>query len=162
MDPIRIGQLRFPITIYHRSEAPDPGGSGMIETLINPISTVADIVPTGPIMFYGSIQADFDKPVTHKIFTRWIPLIDSTYLITRTLMTPDGRKRVEYFRVWRIMEIEGRHRFLQYDAQLERFTYEIDVSVTEATTATEAATAAGTFAASITETAVASDTADAT
>lgn len=121
-----VGSLRWPITIYKRVDTPDPATSGMKETLELIAETVADIQPTGPIAYFGSINADYDKPVTHRIYTRWLTPFDAnfdlTYQINRTLNTPDGRVRTEVYRVWRWMEMFGKLRFIQWDCQIENIT----------------------------------------
>ena len=98
----------------------------MVESLELICEVSADIQPTGPIMFFGSVHADYEKPVTHKVFIRWNssydPTFDLNYVIHRTINTPDGRVRTERFRCWRHMEIEGRLRFIQFDCELEATT----------------------------------------
>lgn len=123
MNPIRIGQLRFQLNIYQRSDAPDTESMGIVETDTLVATVAGDVQPVGSMTFFGSINADFDKPVTHRAIVRWLPLADLNYLITRTLNTPDGQTRTENFRVWRLQEVEGRQRFVIFDCQLETVTY---------------------------------------
>jgi hypothetical protein len=134
MEPVRIGALRYIVTLYRRHDIPDPapGATGVIEVLEDPIEFFADIVPTGPIVYFNSINAmsgpgQIDRAITHRVFCRWftppnMATVDLTYLIERIMETPDGKTRKERFRVWRVMELEGRNRFLQFDVMQECVT----------------------------------------
>jgi hypothetical protein len=124
--PIRIGALRWPIRLYQRVDATDtatPTSTGLVESQIDSIETMADVQPVGPLIYFGSINAEEGMKVTHRVFIRWLPLVDINYAIDRVLTTPDGQTRTETFRVWRIMEIEGKQRFNQFDCQLQTTVY---------------------------------------
>jgi hypothetical protein len=118
-DPIRIGQLRWPVTLYQRKQTATPGESGITETPLNETPLHADIQPVGAMMFYGILNADPDQPVTHRIRMRWTDYLDFTNAIQRVTNRPDGTQRVETFRVRRIQEVEGRKRWVQIDVELE-------------------------------------------
>jgi hypothetical protein len=134
MEPLRIGQLRYLVTLYRRHDLPDPapGATGVIEVLEDPIEFAADIIPTGPMVFFDSVNAMsspgvIDRALTHRVFCRWftppnMATVDMTYVIERIMETPDGRTRKERFRVWRVMEVDGKTRFLQWDCMLEAVT----------------------------------------
>ncbi len=117
---IRIGQLRWPVRLVQRQQAAQPApGAGITETVADPVIMHADIQPLGATQFFGSITADPDKPVTHRIIMRWTDYVDYTHAIERVTSRPNGAQRVETFRVRRMYEIEGRKRFCCFECQLE-------------------------------------------
>lgn len=113
---IAIGNLRWLVNIVRRSQAPD-SGTGIAETAIPVATAYADIEASRPMTFYGSVQVD--SPVTHMITMRWRPFLDTTHAITRQTNLPDGKVRIETFRIRRIMEIAGRKRFVKIECELE-------------------------------------------
>ena len=118
---IRIGQLRWPVRLVQRLQTAQlaPGVS-ITEVAADPIIRHADIQPLGATQFFGSITADPDKPVTHRVIMRWTDYVDYTHAIERVTTRPNGSQRVETFRVRRIYEIEGRKRFVCLKCQLEQ------------------------------------------
>jgi head-tail adaptor len=114
---VEIGTLRWPVTIALRTQFPTAGG-GMTEGLSNIISVRADVQPVGPMTFYGSAQVD--TPVTHKITIRWLDWIGTTHVVIRDSKRADGTTRREVFRVRRVMEIDGRKRFLLLECEEEK------------------------------------------
>lgn len=118
-EKVRIGRLRWPVTLYQRKQVVTPGGPGITETRLNETPLHADIQPVGPMTFYGAINADPEQKVTHRITLRWTDLLDFTNAIERVMIRPDGTQRVDTFRVRRILEVEGRQRFVMIEAELE-------------------------------------------
>jgi hypothetical protein len=118
---IRVGQLRWPVRLVQRQQAAQAAPStGITETVANPTIRHADIQPLGAMTFYGALNADPDKPVTHRIIMRWTDYIDYTNAIERVTSRPNGSQRVEVYRVRRMYEIEGRKRFCCFECQLEQ------------------------------------------
>lgn len=117
--PVTIGELRWYVTLAKRQDVPNLD-SGIIEQLA-PIQTVhAAIKPTSLQSFIGAEQ--IDMPISHRIYIRWQPFADLSMfdVITRAMVLPDGSARTETFRVRRVMEWQGRHRFIVADCDLER------------------------------------------
>lgn len=113
-----IGALRWLVTLYRRDQA--PGGESAIDETLVPLATVhADIQPTYPSTFYGSVQVD--TPVTHLIRVRWQDYPPNVDVIMRSTTRPsDGTQRTELYRVRRTKEVAGRKRFLEMECELER------------------------------------------
>lgn len=114
---VEIGSLRWPVTIALRTQVPATTG-GMQETLTDIITVRADVQPVGPMTFYGSAQVD--TPVTHKITIRWLDWVSTLHVIIRDSLRQDGSMRREVFRIRRMMEIDGRKRFLLLEVEEER------------------------------------------
>jgi hypothetical protein len=117
-EPIKIGRLRWPVQLLRRSQFAQPGGTGIVEGE-DAITVHADLQALGPILFYGGVTASGDKAPTHRAIVRWVDGIDMTYAIRRVTNRPNGTQKTEMFRVRRIMEIEGRKRFVSLELQLE-------------------------------------------
>lgn len=118
---IRVGQLRWPVRLVQRMQAaPSAPGVGIIEVAADQVIMHADIQPLGATQFFGSITADPDKPVTHRIIMRWTDYVDYTHAIERVTKRPDGSQRVETYRVRRMYEFGGRKRFCVFECQLEQ------------------------------------------
>lgn len=105
------------MTITARAQTAASTG-GLADTLTSPQTVMADIQPVGPMTFYGSAQVD--TPVTHKIITRWLDYVDTNSIITRVTRRNDGSQRTETFRIRRVLEIDGRKRFLSMECELEK------------------------------------------
>ncbi len=116
-DDNSIGRLRWPVYIATRQQAPDPASPGFVESLANTTLVHANVQPMGPMTFYAGVQVD--TPVTHKIFVRWLDWLDTTCIIYRQTVRPDRSTRIEIFRIRRVMELEGRKRFLRLDCEQE-------------------------------------------
>ena len=117
---VRIGSLRWRVTIATREQEPDPDSPGIVERLTKYQSVRADIQPIGTMTFYAAEQVD--TPLTHKIVIRWLDWVDTTHVVFRVTKRPDGSDMVERFRVRRVMPIDGRQRFLRMDCELEQRT----------------------------------------
>lgn len=117
---VRIGQLRWPVTIATRTQVPDPFGPGLKDVLDALPTVHADIDPIGPLTFYAAAQTD--RPVTHIVRMRWMDWIDTTCVIFRTTTRPDGTFRSEVFRVRRVKEDDGRKRFIDLECEQESRT----------------------------------------
>ena len=114
---VRVGALRWPVVIANREQAADPDSAGILERLSREQSIRADVQPAGPMTFYVAEQVD--TPVTHRITTRWLDLVDAACVIVRATRRPARTVMVERFRVRRVMPIDGRQRFLRMDCELE-------------------------------------------
>ena len=117
---VRIGSLRWRVTIATREQEPDPDSPGIVERLAKLQTVRADIQPIGTMTFYAAEQVD--TPLTHKIVIRWLDWVDTTHVVFRVTKRPDGSDMVERFRVRRVMPIDGRQRFLRRDCELEQRT----------------------------------------
>jgi hypothetical protein len=115
-----IGALRWQVSFYRRPQDADPNGPAMTEDLVRIGPDVhADIQPTYPSTFYGSMQ--IETPVSHLIRVRWLDYIDNVHVIFRTTLRPsDQTFRTECYRVRRCKEIAGRKRFLELECELEK------------------------------------------
>jgi hypothetical protein len=114
---VEIGVLRWPVYIATRQQETDPDGPGFAESLAKTLLVHANIQPMGPMTFYAGMQVD--TPVTHKIFLRWLDWIDTTCIIYRQTLRLDKSSRVEIFRIRRVMELDGRKRFIRLDCEQE-------------------------------------------
>jgi head-tail adaptor len=114
---VEIGSLRWVVTIAKRTQSPGTTG-GMIEALSDIITVRADVQPVGPMVFYGAAQTD--TPITHKISIRWLDFIDTTHVLYRDVIRQDRTTRREVFRIRRMMEVDGRQRFLSLECEMER------------------------------------------
>jgi len=117
---VRIGSLRWRVTIAAREQEPDPDSPGIVERLAKLQTVRADIQPIGTMTFYAAEQVD--TPLTHKIVIRWLDWVDTTHVVFRVTKRPDGSDMIERFRVQRVMPIDGRQRFLRMDCELEQRT----------------------------------------
>jgi len=115
---VRVGDLRWPVVIATRDQAADPNSAGILETFEDRQKVRARILPIGALTFYAAEQVD--RLVTHAITIRWLDWVDATCVIFRTTTRPDKSERVERFRIRRVMEIDGRTRFLRCDCELEK------------------------------------------
>lgn len=116
---VEMADLRWSVIIAKRNQAAASSG-GMQETLTEIITVRADIQPAGAMTFYGAAQ--IDSPVTHKVRLRWLDWIDTTHVIIRDTLRPDGTTRREIFRIRRMLELNGRKRFLELDVEQEKRT----------------------------------------
>jgi head-tail adaptor len=115
---VPIGSLRWEVTIATRTQLPDPSGPGLTEALSRLNTVRADVQPIGALTFYAGAQTD--RPVTHRIRTRWLDYVDETCVVLRATVRQDGSPRYELFRVRRVKEIDGRKRFVELECELER------------------------------------------
>lgn len=114
-----IGSLRWPVTIARRRQTPDSGTS-ILDTYEFIETVRASVTPIGDMIFYGAEQAD--SPVTHRIICRWLDYLVQGLVILRSTLLPTGGQRNEVFRVRRIKERNGRKRFVEILAELERIS----------------------------------------
>ena len=117
---VRIGSLRWSVVIATREQVADPDSPGLLENLAKTQTVRADVQPIGPVTFYAAEQVN--TPVTHRIVMRWLDWVDTTHVIIRVTKRPDQSDMVEWFRVRRVMSIDGRQRFLRLDCELEKRT----------------------------------------
>jgi hypothetical protein len=115
-----IGSLRWQVSLYTRPMDADPNSPGMTEDLVRVGPDVhADIQPTYPSTFYGSMQ--IERPITHLVRLRWLDYLDNVHVVFRTTVRPtDGTFRTECYRVRRCKELAGRKRFLEMEVELEK------------------------------------------
>lgn len=114
-----ISDLKWWVTIAQRGQAPDPNSTGIIETFRDVVEVHANIqpVPDGAA-FYAGMQVDMN--VTDIVTIRFIDWLDTTHVVFRRDVRPDGSVREEMFRIRRVREIEGRKRFLALSCELEK------------------------------------------
>ena len=117
---VRIGSLRWQVSIATREQYPDPDSPGIVERLADEQTVWADIQPIGAMIFYAAEQVD--TPLTHRIVIRWLDWVDATHVVFRVTKRPDGSTMIERFRVRRVMPLDGRQRFLRMDCELEQRT----------------------------------------
>lgn len=115
---VEIGSLRWLVTVATRVQVPDISSPRIVETLANLLKVRANIEPIGAMTFLAGQQTD--RPITHRIRMRWLDWIDETCIVIRTTVRADRTTRIEVFRVRRIKEIDGRKRFIEIEAELER------------------------------------------
>lgn len=119
--PVSIGHLRWPCILAFRNEAPTFDETGITET-IKPVATLhCAIEPMGLQTFLNSEQ--IDTPITHSIYFRWQPFanLEMFNVILRKIILPDGSTRLETYRIRRVGEWMGRHRYIRCDAELELY-----------------------------------------
>jgi hypothetical protein len=104
------------VQIAKRVQAPAQPAT-IAETLINIMEVRADIQPLGPMTFVGSEATD--RPITDRIYIRWLDWLDLTHVIVRSTFRLDKTWRIEIFRLRKIGEVEGRKRYLEILAELE-------------------------------------------
>ncbi len=120
---VAIGSLRWRVTLARRAQVPDPDGVGLIEGLQAIETLRADIQPISALTFWAAASGggdQVDTPVTHRIRMRWVDSLSQDQVILRATLRPDGSTRTEVFRVRRIKELNGRKRFVEIEAELER------------------------------------------
>lgn len=119
-DSISIGDLRWPVTIYRRVQTTG-NGPGIAETRVEIASVYAKIAQKGDAAnatFWGDAQVDTADGWW--IWIRWRAGIDTTCIVVRRSVAPDGATWEETFRVRRLGEEGGRKRFLRISAELEK------------------------------------------
>lgn len=112
----KIGELRWPVQICERLQAPAEDGS-VAESLRPVLAVRARIEPIGAMTFWAAQQTD--TPVTHRVTIRWTDTLTPRHVILRSTMLRDGSTREERFRVRRIKEVSGRQRWMLIEAELE-------------------------------------------
>lgn len=115
---MRIGALRWCVTILERRQEPSGDHAGIDEIYARRQSVRADVQPIGALTFWGAQQTE--TPVTHRITIRWLDGLDNRQAILRETSRLDGTVRTELFRVRRVAEVGGRKRFLSLECELER------------------------------------------
>jgi head-tail adaptor len=113
---VEIGSLRWPVTIAKRVQAA-AGASTISESLTNLLQVHASLKSLGPLTFLTGQQTD--RPVTHRIYIRWLDWLDLTHVIVRQTLRLNQTPRLEVFRIRKIGEVDGRKRFLEILAELE-------------------------------------------
>lgn len=98
-------------------QSPTSGAPSIAETLENLISVHADIQPIAPMTFVGAVATD--RPITDRIYIRWLDWIDMTHVIVRSTLRLDRSTRIQVYRIRKIGEVQGRKRFLEILAELE-------------------------------------------
>lgn len=117
-ETVTIGQLRWPVMIARRVQAPAADGVGVAETLRHVAHVRARVDPIGAATYYGA--AATDTPFTHKIWVRWLPWLDTRHVLLRATEMPGGGYRSELLRVRRVGDWNGRKRFSYIEAEEER------------------------------------------
>ncbi len=115
-DKPNIGRMRWPVLLARRIQVA-AGETTISERLVEPIVVRADIQPLGPMTFLEGAQTD--RPITHRVYLRWLDWIDLQSVIVRRTERPDHTVREEIFRVRKVGEYEGRKRFVELLVELE-------------------------------------------
>ena len=118
---VPVGSLRWPVLLAKRVQVPD-GFTGISEFFEFGEVVRADIQSIGALTFWTAAAGleQTDTPVTHRIRMRWVNYLDQTQVVLRDTRLLDGQIRNEVFRVRRIKELNGRKRFVEIEAELER------------------------------------------
>ena len=112
----RIGRLKWLVSIAQRRNEPTDGG-GLSDEYVDVLSVHADIEPMGPMTFRLGVQTD--TPATHIVTIRWLDWVDTNNVILRKTKRPNDTIRSELFRIRRVMENDGRKRFLTLECEQE-------------------------------------------
>lgn len=118
--PISIGEMRWKVTLASRQES--TGTTTDLNEQYTRICEIwAAIEPMGEEEMIGGEQ--IGTPVSHRITFRWLPYEDVTYFdtIIRYINLPNGERRAEIFRIRKIKEWNGRHRYIIADVELEQY-----------------------------------------
>ncbi len=115
-DTTEIGRLRWPVVIARRVQSP-AGAATIAEGYTDVATVMADVQPIGAMTFLQGQQTD--RPITHRVVTRWLDWIDETFVLIRQTLRLDNTIRTEIFRIRRVMEMGGRKRFLAIECELE-------------------------------------------
>lgn len=113
----RIGELRHPLTVLTRRQAPDPNSTGIVDAFANGQPVHGKVESLTDQTFYADAQIETNP--THLITLRWLDYIDTTCVILRRTELRDGGARLERFRVRRVMELDDRKRFIRLACELE-------------------------------------------
>jgi len=112
-----IGELRWLVTLATRAQSAQPDGTGINEDWIHLVQVHARIQAMRPVTYWTAMQTE--TPVSHVIRIRWVNVLSNTQAILRTTIMQSGEPRTEVYRVRRYMEVEGRKRFVDIEAQQE-------------------------------------------
>lgn len=113
-----IGTLRWLVTLATRRQSAPSDQTGILEAYTMLQTVHADIQPIRPMTYWASMQVD--TPVTHLIRLRWLNVLDDTQAVVRTTTLRNADTRTEIFRVRRMMEVEGRKRYVHLECELEQ------------------------------------------
>ena len=100
-EPWAAGRRRWQVAIGRRDQQPGIGGPALRETLVEVPRVWANILPIGAMTFYGAQQTD--RPITHRIWCRWLDWIDNRHVVLRDSKRPDGTTRRELYRIRRVL-----------------------------------------------------------
>ena len=121
MSRIPIGDLRWPVSLYTRGQVPDPDGSGTIDVDVLVASMHASIEPIRPGVYWGAVDEENDKP-THSLVIRGNYYLSNYHWFRRVRRYGDGITRSEHFRVVRVLEVDGRNRYIKAEVHMDRVT----------------------------------------
>lgn len=112
-----IGSLRWHVTLAERTEREDSYSATLVEDYKKLATVHANIRPKLGLEFIDGQQ--LETPLTHECIFRWRPLgfFDT---VLRDIRLPNGTAYREVYRVRRIREWMGRHRYMIADIELER------------------------------------------
>ena len=119
--PCSIGEMRWLVSLACRTDTPDPDSPNLVESYRKIADIHAKIAPKVEESFIGG--EEIESPVTHEITFRWQPYESLAMFdtIIRYIDLPNGERRAEVFRIRKLEEFSGRHRWIVADAELERF-----------------------------------------
>jgi hypothetical protein len=107
--PCELGELRWRVSL-----------ASLIEDYRILAVVHAKLTPARGLEFYGAEQ--LETPFTHQAVWRWRPL--SAFDTVLRHVETHGKRWLEVYRVRRITEWAGRHRFICADLELEKVTQE--------------------------------------
>ena len=119
--PCTIGEMRWKVALASRQELQDTNDTSLTEQYRLIATVHAKIMPKVRMAMYEGEQ--LETPITHQITFRWQPYeaIQMFDTIIRYTDLPNGERRAEVFRIRRIEEWDGRHRYIIADCELEAF-----------------------------------------
>lgn len=118
MPDVRVGSLRYPVVLCRREQQPDPNSSGSVDVLANQRPAMAAIEPVGTITYLNGVQ--LGQEITHRITMRWRSDINVDDIIVHAPQLSNASTRSEVYKIRRWMDKDGRKRFVQIDAVIER------------------------------------------
>jgi hypothetical protein len=120
-EAIRIGDLRYQVTVATRGHSTDPNDLNItdLETNLTKKQVVyANIIPVGTQSYLLGQQLVIGS-VTHRITIRWRPTLTNQDVVLHKTIQPNGITRVDTYKIHRMGSWEGRQRFLILDCELE-------------------------------------------
>jgi len=116
-----IGMLRSPVTLCNPLMVPDPSGPGMLTTFVDQRQIYSSIEPVSMVPFLLGQQTDLNQ-ITHRVTCRWqdFEVANKFAQIFRDRYRPDGSTYTEVYKIHRVLEVEGRQRFLEIEVELLR------------------------------------------
>ena len=116
MQETQIGKLRWDITFAEEVQSMNANGVTSYSYTGN-TAMHCNIIPVATMDFLVSMQTEINK-ITHKIYTRYFDSADDFLFAFRYRIRPDQSVLEEKYRLHRWSEVDGRQRFLMFDAEM--------------------------------------------